>query len=475
VPYSHILILQDRNDMTIRYRFAIAMFALLLLFTGFAIAQSGSSPKLDQSQVDIPATIPAAAQASDHFDVDAATEAYLAEMPASAQSRSDAYFEGGYWLQLWDFLYGAVVALLLLNLRWSAAMRNLAERITRFRWLQTFLYWVEYLVLTTILTAPIAVYEGYLRERQYGLATQTFGPWLGDQAKGLAVSAVLGGALIVALFAIVRKLPRTWWIWGAVVTMLFVIFSIMISPVYIQPLFNKITPLNDPKITQPILSMARANNIPANDVYEMDASKQTTRMSANVSGFGNTMRITLNDNLLRRGSPGEIQAVMGHEMGHYVMNHIPKTLMFMLIVAVCFFAFLNWSVNFCLARWGERWQIRSIGDPAVLPLVVLLASIFFFILTPITNTQTRTEEIEADMFGLNAARQPDGMARAALHLGEYRKMRPGPIEEFIFFDHPSGYNRIHRAMQWKKENLSLFEPGNCASGNAANPASPPSQ
>ena len=456
-----------------RYPFVCVILALILL-SGFAIAQSGSSPKLEQSQIDIPTTIPAAAQASDHFDVNAATEAYLAEMPASAQSRSDAYFEGGYWLILWDFLYGVVVALLLLNLRWSAAMRDLAERITRFRWLQTFLYWIEYLVVTTILTAPIVIYEGYIREHQYGLATQTFGPWLGDQMKGLAVSAILGGALVVALFAIVRKLPRTWWIWGAVVTMFFVVFSVMIGPVYIQPLFNKITRLNDPKITQPILSMARANNIPANDVYEVDASKQTTRMSANVSGFGNTMRITLNDNLLRRGSPEEIQAVMGHEMGHYVMNHIPKTLIFMLIVAVCFFAFLNWSVNFCLVRWGEKWRIRGIGDPAVLPLVVLLASMFFFVFTPIQNTQTRTEEIEADMFGVNASRQPDGFARAALHLGEYRKMRPGPIEEFIFFDHPSGYNRIHRSMQWKKENMSLFLPSQqTASGeNSSTPSGP---
>jgi STE24 endopeptidase len=272
---------------------------------------------------------------------------------------------------------------------------------------------------------------------------------------------VLGGVMVVVLFAIVRKLPRTWWIWGAVVSMAFVIFTIMIGPVFLQPIFNKVVPLNDPKITQPILSMARANNIPAKDVWEIDASKQTTRMSANVSGFGQTMRITLNDNLLRRGSPGEIQAVMGHEMGHYVMNHIPKTIMFLLIVVVCFFAFLQWSLNWSLARWGDKWQIRSIGDPAVLPLVVLLGSIFFFVLTPIQNTQTRSEEIEADMFGLNAARQPDGFARAALHLGEYRKMRPGPVEEFIFFDHPSGYNRIHRAMQWKKENMSLFLPPDC--------------
>ena len=159
-----------------------------------------------------------------------------------------------------------------------------------------------------------------------------------SRLKGLAVSVVLGGVLVVVLFAIVRKLPRTWWIWGAVVSMIFVTFTVMISPVYIFPIFNKYTRLDDPKITQPILSMARANGIPAQDVYEVDASKQTTRMSANVSGFGNTMRITLNDNLLRRGSPEEIEAVMGHEMGHYVLNHIAKDLMFMLIVAVCFFA-----------------------------------------------------------------------------------------------------------------------------------------
>jgi len=448
--------------------------ALLLLLAGWASAQSGSAAtKLDQSQIEIPTTIPAAAQASDHFDVDAATEAYLAEMPASAQARSDAYFEGGYWLILWDFLYGAVVALLLLNLGWSAGMRNLAERITRFRSLQTFLYWVEYLIVVTVLTAPLAIYEGYIREHQYGLATQTFGPWLGDQMKNLGVNLVLGGALVVMLFAIVRKVPRTWWIWGAVVTIVFTAFTVMIAPVYIVPLFNKVTRLDDPKVTQPILSMARGNGINAKDVFESDASRQTTRMSANVSGFGQTMRITLNDNLLRRGSPGEIEAVMGHEMGHYVLNHIPKTIMFMLIVAVCFFGFLKWSLDWSLARWGAKWQIRDIGDPAVLPLVVLLASIFFFVLTPIQNTQTRTEEAEADMFGLNASRQPDGFARAALHLGEYRKMRPGPIEEIIFFDHPSGYNRIHRAMQWKKENIILFEPAACPAATAPNDSSSP--
>src|SRR6202034_620807 len=129
---------------------------------------------------------------------------------------------------------------------------------------------------------------------------------------------------------------------------------VLMSPVYIIPIFNNLKPLDDPKITQPILSMARANRIPADKVYEMDAARQTTRMSANVSGFGNTMRITLNDNLLRRGPPEEIQAVMGHEMAHYVMHHIYKDFIFFFVVIVSGFAFLRWSLDGCLARWGER-------------------------------------------------------------------------------------------------------------------------
>jgi len=431
------------------------MFAGTVVLLVFLLVGAGRAQSVQQSEPDI-TKVPAAAQPSDHFDVDAATDAYMNLMPASAKAHGDAYFEGGYWLILWDFLVGALISLLLLNLGWSAWMRNVAERLTRFRWLQTFLYWVQYLLLTFVLGFPLAVYEGFFREWKYGLATQTFGAWTWDQIKGLMIGFVLGGIVVVLLFWVVRKLPRTWWIWGAVVTLIFMVFAVMIGPVFLQPIFNKITKLDDPKVTQPILRMARANSIPANDVYEINASKQTTRMSANVSGFGQTMRITLNDNLLRRGSLEEIEAVMGHEMGHYVLNHIPKDMLFFFVVIVLAFAYLKWSLEWCLERWGTKWQIRSISDPAIVPLVALLVSLFFFVLTPIINTHIRTSEAEADMFGLNASRQPDGFAQAAIHLGEYRKMKPGPLEEWIFFDHPSGYNRIHRAMRWKSQNLQLF-------------------
>jgi STE24 endopeptidase len=435
----------------------LLVFALALCVAVSSSASAQQKNSLSDSQMPSVITAPPEAQPSDHFSAEAATDAYLAQIPSTARARSDVYFEGGYWLILWDFLVAVVVYWALLRLGWSAYMRKFAERLTRVRVLRNFLYWIQFMFITLVLTFPLTVYEGFFREWKYGLATQTFGPWMGDQIKGLLIAIILGGIVAVVLLEIVRWLPNSWHIWGAIVTTLFMIATVMIAPVYLLPLFNKVTKLDDPKVTQPILSLARANGIPAHDVFEVDASRQTTRMSANVSGFGKTMRITLNDNLLRRGSPEEIQSVMGHEMGHYVLHHIYKDVLFIFVVTVAFFALLKWGLQYSLVRWGEKWGVQGITDPAVIPLVFLIATIFFFILTPISNTETRTNEAEADMFGLNASRQPDGFAQAAIHLGEYRKMNPGPVEEWIFFDHPSGRNRIYRAMRWKAENLQLFQ------------------
>jgi STE24 endopeptidase len=421
---------------------------LILTLAGAALAQA-------------PAAAPAAPGPTAHFDPQAATEAWLARMTPEQRARSDAYFEGGYWLLLGDFLYGLSVALMLLGSRLSARMRDLAERLTRFRWLQTALYAVQYILVTFVLTYPSTVYTDFLREHRYGLSSQSFGGWMGDELKGLAIALVLAGALALPLlYWVLRKAPRTWWLWGAVVALLLLVLGIAVAPVFIEPLFNKYTELQDPALRGPILSLARANGIPTSHVYVFDASKQTNRMSANVAGLFGTTRIALNDNLLRRASsPAEVEAVMGHEMGHYVLHHVSKSILFFGVVLTIGFGFLRWGFDRVAARWGGRWGIRGVDDPAGLPLLAALFSVYLFVLTPVINTHIRTEEAEADIFGLNAARQPDGMAEAALHLAEYRKISPGPIEEWIFFDHPSGRNRILMSMRWKAEHLGDLPSG----------------
>jgi STE24 endopeptidase len=397
--------------------------------------------------------IPAAARASDHFDAEAATQAYLASVPPAEKARSDAYFEGGYWLLLWNFVLAAAIYVLLLATGLSARMRDLGERFTRFRGLHVAAYWAQFVVVTSVLSFPLTVYQGFFREHRYGLATQTFGSWMGDQVKGLVLGVVLGALFAMVIYRVLRSAPRTWWIWGSGVTIVFVMIGALITPVFIAPLFNTYTKLDDPRVVDPILSMARANGIPASDVWVVDASRQTTRVSANVSGFLGTERITLNDNLLNRTTLPEIEAVMGHEMGHYVLNHVYKMILFFGVLIVIVFALLRRLSAWALGRWGAVWGVRGVDDPAGLPLLALIVAALFFVLTPVLNSYIRVQEYEADIFGLNAARQPDGMALVSLKLGEYRKLDPGHLEEIVFFDHPSGRTRIFSSMRWKAENL----------------------
>ncbi len=428
----------------------VVFLAFLAVATVLA---SAAFVKGQGSQPPTPTGATSTVTATEHFDPVAATNAYLAKVPPDKKAKSDAYFEGGYWLILWDFLASSFVFILLLATGWSARMRDWAERVTRFQPIHTFVYWAEFLVVISVLTFPLGVYEGFVREHKYGLATQTFGPWLGDQLKGLAVGVVFGGLLLMALYGIVRRLPRTWWIWSAATSLVFLTFFALIAPVYVAPLFNKYTRLEDPAIRDPILSMARANGISAKDVFVQDASRQSTRISAFVTGFLSTERIVLNDNLLKRCSLAEIEAVMGHEMGHYVMHHAYKGLMFFGVILVLAFAFLSRSSEWALKRWGDKWRTHSAGDLAALPLFAFLILAFLFVLTPIDNSYSRTEEYEADIFGLNAAREPDAEAEVDLKLADYRKLDPGTLEEIIFYDHPSGRVRIYAAMRWKAEHL----------------------
>jgi len=404
-----------------------------------------------------PAPLQSAAENANAFDPAAATEAWLATVPRDKRQKSDAYFEGGYWLLLWNFLVAAAISIFLLELRISALLRDFAERATTFRSLQVACYAIPYFLIVVTLSFPLNLYENFFREHQYSFATQSFLPWFREQLIGFGLTVVGGTILLIAMYAVFRRAPRTWWIWGTAVVAIFMFVVVLIAPVFIEPLFNTYKPLTNPEIRNPILAMARANQIPAKQVFEVDASRQTTRVSANVAGFLGTTRIALNDNLLKQCTLSEIRAVMAHEMGHYVLNHGAKLLTYSGIFVLIGFGFTRTLFDAAVRRWGVRWGVRSIADPAGLPLLVLILSTLLFIATPFLNTVVRVTEREADAFGINTSREPDGMATVAVKLGAYRKLDPTPLEEFIFFDHPSGRARIRMAMDWKAAKLPAGE------------------
>jgi STE24 endopeptidase len=396
--------------------------------------------------------VPDAARPGPSFDVERATDAYLNLLSPEQRALSDAYFEGGYWLQLWSLLYGFGFAGVLLASGLSRRMRDWARRCSRRLWLQAVLYALAWLVAGFVLGAPWAIYTDFVREHQYGLATQDFGTWFGDQLKSLIVSLVVAPWLIALLYAAVRRSGPRWWLWASGIAFVFTLFSMTLAPVFVEPLFNDYKPLRAGEVREAVLSLARANQVPTEHVVEFDASRQTTRISANVAGFLGTTRVALNDNLLNKTSLPEIKAVLGHEMGHYVLNHGFRGAIYISLILVFGFWFVHRVFDWALARWGRQLGLEGRADPAALPLAVAVLSLFLFLATPLLNTVSRQIEAEADAFGLNASREPQGFAMTAMRLSTYRKIHPGPLEEIVFYDHPSGYDRVHAAMVWLKEN-----------------------
>jgi STE24 endopeptidase len=443
---------------------------LILPLVGVCLTIALSNGAHAQQAVTPPPAARIATENPSAFDPVTATRAWLDTVPSDQRAKSNAYFEGGYWLILWNFLLAIAISIFLLASRISARMRDFAERVIRFKPLQVTFYSIPYLLLVYLLSFPLNLYENFYREHQYGFATQSFIPWFREQLIGLGLALIIGTILLIVLYTVFRRAPRTWWIWGTIVAVLFLCAVTFISPVYIEPLFNTYKPLTDPQIRDPILAMARANEIPVKQVFEVDASRQTTRVSANVAGFLGTTRIALNDNLLKQCTLPEIREVMAHEMGHYVLNHGAKLLTYLGIFILIGFTLTRNLFDAAVRRWGVKWGVRSIADPAGLPLLVLILSTFVFVLTPFLNTVVRVTEREADAFGINTSREPDGMAKMALKLGAYRKLDPTPLEEFVFFDHPSGRARIRMAMDWKAANLSAGE-STADEGSLASPVS----
>lgn len=232
------------------------------------------------------------------------------------------------------------------------------------------------------------------------------------------------------------------------------LFLLILAPVYLEPLLNKYRPMDEGPLKERILSIARANGMRTQDVKQVDASKQTNRISANVSELIGTARVARNDNLLARAEPDSVEAVMAHEIGHYVLNHIPKMLLAIFPLLLALFLLTRLLLRASCRRWGQHWGVKGVDDYAGLPVLVAIFTLLSILATPIFNRIVYMQEYEADLFAINATQNPDAWAKVASLTAEYRKLQPPSWEENWLNHHPSPYMRIYMATRWKRRTLT---------------------
>lgn len=383
----------------------------------------------------------------------AATNTLLASVPTEQQAISDGYVNAGYRIMVVAVIFDLIVAYLILQSGWSRRWRDLAERKTSRSYPQALIYTVIYLLVVSVVSLPLAWYGDFVIEHRYGLSNQGFATWFVEHllSTGLLITGLT--LFFPLLYFVVRRSPERWWLWGSGLTIACFALLLLVAPIVVSPLFNDYRPMNEGPLKTRIIAIARANGLQAEDIMQVDESRQTTRISANVSGLFGTTRISLNDNLLARASDDGVEAVMAHEIGHYVLHHQYDRLAWYALITMLLFSLVNASFRVLSKVRGERWGIRNVGDLAGLPLLYALFSFYLFLMTPLLHKITYVAEVEADRFAINATRKPDAWAEVALLTAEYRKLRPPAWEEALLNHHPSPFTRIYTSMRWKAETM----------------------
>ena len=383
----------------------------------------------------------------------AATRAFVERVPADAKARAEAFTNRGYAALMLRLAVLIVASALVMFTGLAARMRDAALRLTHRAWLQDALFAIQFLSILLASSLPVEVFAGFVRYREAGLSHAGFWQWLSDYALQWAVDLIFYAVGIVAIMALIRRRPQSWPAWATLVYFALYATYSLVSPLYIAPLFNQYTQLPDGPARERILSLARANGVPADGVYVRDASRQSVILNASVSGLMGTARITLDDNTVLTTPPAELELVMAHEIGHYVLRHVFKETVLQGLVIGVGFLFIAGSMRRLLARYGKRWRVTGAGDVAALPVFWLLFALWGFIALPADNTIQREDEAEADLYGLNASRQPLGLAEFMLRDADVRPLEQGAFVEWALYSHPTPAHRIASAMRWRAENL----------------------
>ena len=432
----------------------LGSLGLLVLCVGIA-----SHTTFAQAPVTSPSAsaTPAAAQSAP------ATQTAQYTLPPDKLAKSKAIYDLRGKLRIIDTVYGLLILLGLLYLGVAARYRDWAEASGKNRFVQALIFVALFLITTTALQLPLDAYQQSI-SLKYGLSVQSWGSWLGDVGKGMLVGFVIFSFLAWLVTTLIRKSPRRWWLYSWMCTFAVVIFVIFISPYVIDPLFNKFEPLDqsNPQLVTAIQQVTKRGgmDIPRNRMFLMKASEKVTTLNAYVTGFGPSKRVVVWDTTIKNATTPETLFVFGHEMGHYVLNHIVIGLTAAAIGLFIGFYLLYRIAHWAFPRFQQRWRMHEPWDWAALVMLVLIFSIMSTLSSPIGNGFSRQLEHNADVYGLEVthginANSQEAAAHAFQVLGELSLSYPYPNKFVVFWyaDHPPINERVpfaHNYDPWGK-------------------------
>lgn len=327
----------------------------------------------------------------------------------------------------------------------SALLLKLASKVTNRKAIHFIVYLFLLFLVVGIVSFPVTYYQSFALEHQFGFSNQTFGQWLGDQLKEFPVMLIAMAILFGFFYFLVRRFPRRWWLWFAAGSVPFVVALLVIVPVVVAPIFNDFQPLKDKQLETQILNLASKAGIEGSRVFEVDASRQSNKLNAYVTGLFNTKRIVLYDTIIKAFTTEELLFVMGHEMGHYVKHHI----WYLVVMIVALILLCGWLTARILpnviSRYRRRLGFNELGSFASLPLVLLAFGLVMFLVQPATNSLSRYFENQCDIYGMQMTGYNNAAAAVAFEkLAAYNlsNPNPSPLIEFWFYDHPALQKRI---------------------------------
>jgi STE24 endopeptidase len=378
------------------------------------------------------------------FDPQAATAAYIDALGPAALEKAAAYTTGGHWLLLWGLLVTGLFAWIVV--RWGVLARISARLQKRSANLRVFCVALATLLLLPVMTLPWDLYAEWWRETAYGRTSQALADFMMQWAIATLIFSVLVALFFVGIYALMRRAGRRWWAWSGGLTAVSLAILLLAAPALIEPLFNQFKPVPEGPVRDALVVMAKEAGVPSGRIFVYDGSRQSNNFTANVSGLGSSARIAISDVAFMGASLDEVRAVTAHEIGHYVLGHVWRTVIVFSLLAIVFFLLIDRLYPRVAARFGCT---APLSDPVGLPVVLFMVQALVLLAQPVSNTLSRVDEAEADRYSLRTVNLPDALASALVKTAEYRNPRPNAVEEVVFYTHPSVESRVLNAMEWK--------------------------